>query len=285
MMGKKLHTCELKMVKKDGTVFHVLFDSSVVHDAGDNTRQCRTLITDISERKQSERRLSAQHAVTRVLAESITLEEASPKILQTICDALEWDLGEIWTYDQQQRILRNTEIWHQPSLKFSEFKDAAKQTNFSPQIGLPGRIWESAEPLWIADVVHDPSFIRASIADKVGLHGAFGFPIIVGKEVLGAICFFSREIRRPDKGLLDMMAAIGRQIGLFIKHKQAEEQITSLSKFPSENPNPVLRVRKDGTIIYANDSSQLLLKDWSIRVGEEIPDNLKTTFKVFANLK
>ncbi|MFV1975468.1 MAG: sigma 54-interacting transcriptional regulator, partial [Candidatus Scalindua sp.] len=277
--GKEANACELKMVKKDGTVFHVQLECSVVHDAGDNARQFRTLLTDISERRQSERRLSAQHAVTRVLAESITLEEASPKILQTICEALEWDLGEIWKYDQQQCILRNTEIWHVPSLKFSEFKYATNQTSFSPQIGLPGRIWGSAEPLWIADVVHDPDFLRAPVADKVGLHGAFGFPFIVGSEVLGTICFFSREIRKPDKGLLDMMAAIGRQIGLFIKHKQAEEQMTSLSKFPSENPNLVLRVRKDGIIIYANDSSLPLLNDWIVRVGEGIPDNLQPAFK------
>jgi PAS domain S-box-containing protein len=271
--------CELKMVKKNGIEFHVQLRCSAVQDAEGNTSQYKTVVTDISEHKQSERRLSAEHAVTLVLAESITLEEASPKILQTICNALEWDLGEIWTYDLQQCILRNTEIWHSPSLKFSEFKDATKQISFSPQIGLPGRVWDRAEPLWIADVVHDPGFLRASVADKVGLHGAFGFPFIVGSEVLGTICFFSREIRKPDKSLLDMMAAIGRQIGLFIKHKQAEEQITSLSKFPSENPSPVFRIRKDGTIIYANDSSQTLLKDWNIRVGEGIPDNLKQIFK------
>lgn len=63
------------------------------------------------------------------------------------------------------------------------------------------------------------------------------------------------------------------------KRKLAEEQVTSLSKFPSENPNPVFRIRKDGIIIYANDSSQSLLKNWRIKVGEEIPDNLKQAIK------
>ena len=182
---------------------------------------------------KSERRLNAQHEITQVLAESATLEEAAPRILQAICEALEWDLGEIWVYNQQQCTLRNTEIWHLPSLKFSEFKAATKQTTFSPQIGLPGRVWESAEPLWIEDVVHDPDFLRASIADKVGLHGAFGFPIIIGSEVLGTICFYSREIREPDKDLLDMMTAIGRQIGLFIKRKQAEDALLQSEKLKS----------------------------------------------------
>ncbi|MDR4497517.1 MAG: sigma 54-interacting transcriptional regulator [Candidatus Scalindua sp.] len=62
------------------------------------------------------------------------------------------------------------------------------------------------------------------------------------------------------------------------ERKLAEEEVTSVSKFPSENPSPVFRIRNDGIIIYANDSSRHLLKDWSIRVGERIPDNLKQTF-------
>lgn len=63
------------------------------------------------------------------------------------------------------------------------------------------------------------------------------------------------------------------------ERKLAEEQVVSISKFPSENPNPVLRIRKDKIVIYANASSQLLLKDLSFRVGEGIPDSLKQAFE------
>jgi PAS fold. len=62
------------------------------------------------------------------------------------------------------------------------------------------------------------------------------------------------------------------------RRKLAEEQITSFSKIPTENPSPVLRIRKDGIIIYANDSSKHLLKEWSSRVGEGIPEDLKQAF-------
>ena len=46
------------------------------------------------------------------------------------------------------------------------------------------------------------------------------FPFLVVSEVLGIISFYSHEIRKPDSDLLDMMTAIGSQIGLFIKRKQ-----------------------------------------------------------------
>ena len=33
------------------------------------------------------------------------------------------------------------------------------------------------------------------------------------------------------------------------------QEITDLARFPSENPNPVLRVMPDGTVLYANDAA------------------------------
>ena len=188
------------------------------------------LTNDITRRKQAERRLSAQYYVTKVLAESATIKDASPKILQAICTALEWDLGEIWEFDKQDCVLRCSELWHIQSIEVSEFKKITRQTSFAKGVGLPGRVFKSAQPAWIADVVQDKNFPRASVAAKDGLHGAFGFPILSGSEVLGTISFYSREIRQPDKDLLNMLLSIGSQIGLFIKRKQAEKEIKKMEE-------------------------------------------------------
>jgi len=40
---------------------------------------------------------------------------------------------------------------------------------------------------------------------------------------------------------------------------QLIEEIKNLAKFPSKNPNPVLRVTKTGKILYANEASLPLL--------------------------
>jgi PAS domain S-box-containing protein len=53
--------------------------------------------------------------------------------------------------------------------------------------------------------------------------------------------------------------------------KQMEEQIKSLARFPSENPNPVLRIDKNGILITANDASKALLQKWSFGVGQVAP--------------
>ena len=46
--------------------------------------------------------------------------------------------------------------------------------------------------------------------------------------------------------------------------KQAEELIKALSRFPNENPNPVLRISAEGMLLYANQSSSKLLALWQI---------------------
>src|SRR5262249_35736047 len=78
------------------------------------------------------------------------------------------------------------------------------------------------EPGCIPDVVDDANFPRAPLAREVGLHGAFGFPIRLGADVLGVIEFFSHKIREPDAELLEMFSAIGSQLGQFIERRRAE---------------------------------------------------------------
>jgi PAS domain S-box-containing protein len=54
--------------------------------------------------------------------------------------------------------------------------------------------------------------------------------------------------------------------------KRAEEEIRSLSRFPDENPNPVMRLNSDGVLMYANTSSLTILDSWGCTPGRKIPE-------------
>lgn len=54
--------------------------------------------------------------------------------------------------------------------------------------------------------------------------------------------------------------------------KKAIEEIKNLAKFPSEDPNPVLRITQDCKILYANDAASPVLKTWQIREGQLLPE-------------
>jgi PAS domain S-box-containing protein len=216
---------DFRIVLPDGTIKDIhSIGRPIVSEAGDIVEFIGAAI-DITERKRAEQRLMVQHTVTQMLAEAATLEEVTPKILQTVGEFLSWELGVLWSIDREAGVLRCVELWHKESVEAPQFEAISRESTFMAGIGLPGRVWSSHEPAYIPDVVRDANFPRASIAAREGLHAAFGFPILLGGDVLGVMEFFSHEIRQPEPELLNMMATIGSQIGQFIEGKRAEEKL------------------------------------------------------------
>jgi len=182
-------------------------------------------VQDITERKQAEQRLMAQHKITEMLAQAATLEEVTPNILKAVCDFLSWDVGALWSIDREAEVLRCVEVWHKATIEIPQFEAITRAHSLRFGVGLPGRIWSSRTPAYIPDVTRDPNFLRGPVAASEGLHGGFAFPILLGMEVLGVMEFFSREIRQPEHELIEMMATLGSQIGQFIERKRAEDAL------------------------------------------------------------
>ncbi|MEG4801901.1 diguanylate cyclase [Microcoleus sp. ARI1-B5] len=207
---------------------------------------------DITEQQRTKNRQKAQYAVTHILSESSSLEMATPKIIQAICESFGWDIGELWTaasgeketrFGAQKQCenqsllclplccpieetppLRRVGVW--PVVReVSEFAENDQQIIFAPGAGLPGAVWRSGSGQWITDIVGDRNFLRSRLAEEAGLRSGFGFPIHASGQIAGVMTFFSREELPPDEDLLQMMAAVGSQLGQFVKRKYAEQEL------------------------------------------------------------
>ncbi|MGA9767904.1 MAG: two-component regulator propeller domain-containing protein [Blastocatellia bacterium] len=131
-----------------------------------------------AELRKANRSLALEAAVTDIISESASLNDAAPKILQAVCLVAEWETGELWELDQQSQSLRCAAV-------------------FNPQPLLNG----SDQP------------------------AAFGFPILLGQEVLGVLKLFTRTKREPDSELVEIMSTIGSHIGQLIDRRRAEEAL------------------------------------------------------------
>ena len=79
-----------------------------------------------------------------------------------------------------------------------------------------------------------------------------------------------------ELGELELLMIVNCIIGLLMgavvtERKRAEEKIVNLAKYPSENPDPVLRLSRDGIVMDANSASGALLRMWGCPVGGPMP--------------
>jgi phosphoserine phosphatase RsbU/P len=219
---------DFSVVRKDGSILtaHVI-DSPLQDDEG-RLVGVASMSLDLTARRRAETRLRVQYELARTLGEARSLEEAIPRLLRPVCDALGWDIGAVWGLDMEGPGLRCVATWRSPESETRAFEELTAQTIFRKGVGIPGRVWATGRPEWIPDVVHDPNFTRAAVAAEVGIHGGFAVPIRRGSDVLGVMEFFASEvIREPDTELLEMMDAVGSQVGQFIERTEAERALRS----------------------------------------------------------
>ncbi|HYX27432.1 MAG TPA: PAS domain S-box protein, partial [Pyrinomonadaceae bacterium] len=220
-------TKEFRIKAKDGSwriheaTAHNLLTDATVQGVVVNSR-------DITAAKRLEHRLTVQFEAGRILAATESLNDAAPKLLETICTGLGWELGQLWIVDQSVDKLRWLAIWQTDSLNAADFIASSRTRFFGHGAGLPGRIWERAAPEWINEIANDRSFPRLVLAVQAGLHSAFGFPIKVGDRVSGVMEFFSVDRQSLDESLLELMTAIGTQLGQFIERERVKEERTKL---------------------------------------------------------
>ena len=177
---------------------------------------------------------AADYEVARVLAASTNVDDATPLLLKTLCETLDWDLAEFWIVDRHANTIRLTESWH-TTTSGAEPMMGSSPLAFAQGVGLPGHVWNSGQSLWSQHLVTDERFVRTAAAARAQFQSAFAFPtshttaptssIELDTRVTGAIVCFSRELRRPDDELLEGVSVLGSQIGQFLERKRAERAL------------------------------------------------------------
>ncbi|HVF78369.1 MAG TPA: diguanylate cyclase [Solirubrobacteraceae bacterium] len=204
---------EIEALHRDGHEVPIELTISVV-TVGD-VQVFQAFLHDISERRRSMQFLASQHAITTVLAESETVEQAVPRLLCVLCTEMGWEFGAYWTVADGP-VLECRETWTVSGLDLSGFAESTRRTRLKPGAGLPGRVFSTKRPMFIPKVADDPGLPRRQTAAEWGLTAAVGLPLLAGGEVQGVIECFTRETRHPAPQLVEMMEALAAQIAHFL---------------------------------------------------------------------
>ena len=209
----------------DGSRLRILWSNHLLRESDGTVSGILGFGQDITEQRRGQFRLGLHQAVARIIGESESYRQAVDSFLRLICEQFDWDFGEAWIYENKRKAM----IWHSCHAHgtgyYTKFREISQAAEFAMGCGIPGIVWQSGQPLWIEDIMKNPTFLRREEAARIGLHCAFGFPVRVGDSVVGVINFLSRRIQPPDGGMIELFDSIGIQLGNYYQRKKAEYQL------------------------------------------------------------
>jgi signal transduction histidine kinase/CheY-like chemotaxis protein/PAS domain-containing protein len=189
------------------------------------------VFTDVTELKRAEEALrekteflALNQVITASANEAASVESAIQIALDQVCAQARWPVGHAYMLVGEELV--TSRVWHlADSERFETFRRVSEATRFRSGEGLPGRVLRSGKPAWITDVTKDRNFPRAQMAAELGVKGALGFPVLVGRDVVAVLEFFAERAVEPHQALLDVAAQIGTQLGRVIERQRAEGQL------------------------------------------------------------
>jgi len=224
-------TGEKRFVRKDGSIVWARRTMSLARDDAGEPHYVISIVEDMTSRKHIEERQAIEYGVTLLLAEAPTIEEAIPGVIRLVCEKLGYAYGARRVFDSQADVLHTMESWCLPDLQADEFRRESKlSVSHGNRGGLNRRVWETAEPVWIADIEQERTLRRREAALKAGLRSACAIPILVGGEFYGVMEFLARDARLRDERILEIAQGVGKQVGQFIGRKQAEFGLRSANE-------------------------------------------------------
>ena len=148
---------------------------------------------------------------TRVDAE--LLDDTLAAALDRVCQAIDWDYGEVWIPNRAGTLLEISPVWYGHQSRsddrldtLEKFKTCSENFVLSIDEGLPGRIWKSRKAEWINDVSIESEsyFLRNQIAKAFNIKAGFGFPVFGEREIIGILVFFTDRACEEDRGLVEL---------------------------------------------------------------------------------
>jgi PAS domain S-box-containing protein len=225
-------------------------------------RELRELALALEASRRNTAFLELLNAVAVASNEASTVDEAMQTSLDEVCRLTGWPVGHVYMphRDDPDELIPTT-LWHlDDPERFETFRSVTEAMPLGHGRGLPGRVLESGKPAWIIDVTKDTNFPRNRVASDIGVKAGFGFPVLVGREVVAVLEFFSPEAIEPDESLLDVMAQIGTQLGRVVERHRAEEALReSEERFRSvAEPalDAIISADSRGNIVYFNHGAE-----------------------------
>ncbi|WKZ20362.1 MAG: PAS domain-containing protein [Candidatus Jettenia sp. CY-1] len=223
----------------------------------------------VAEHKEMEEEIKLLQTMTFAIVEAEDFSSTLGIVLRKVCEATGWVYGEAWLISSDGKYLEYCVAWHRDPKKMEEIKQDSKMLTFSPDCGLPGRVWSLKKPEWMIESMVRRNFPHAEFCKKFGFKAAMGIPVITNDEVIAVLTFFMQEQRDEDERLTRLISSVATQLSVVIHRKMVEDALRiSESKYRLLLENLPQRIfYKDKSLVYVS-CNRNLAADFHIRPDE-----------------
>lgn len=179
--------------------------------------------------------------------EAATLEDAAEVMLGQICAHTGWAVGRLSrAAPDTPGELVPPSVWRLPTLDRYRALGAAtgKATPLSV-LSVTREVLVSGRPGHVTDLEAAPEPAAEALV-TAGLRGAFVAPVLVGQEVAAVLEFFADEPIDPEPSLVEVVTAIGIQLGRVVERTRAREVLQGRARPPQQGPRTDKRHRISG---------------------------------------
>lgn len=169
------------------------------------------------------RYLQASMEVAEQLQKADTVDEALPVLLSTLCERLDWDLATLW--EVGDGVMHNVDVWHVAGPPLAQFVELTRSRSLHRGEDLPGQVWSIGRPLHVESLSPGSNDPRQQAAIDSGFQSSLVFPLLGSGEVLGVLELYSAERRSSDAGQINVVTAIGKQLGQFLERMRAQDEL------------------------------------------------------------
>jgi diguanylate cyclase (GGDEF)-like protein/PAS domain S-box-containing protein len=219
-------------------------------------RGYRGICRDVTTTVRTERLLLLEREINRLLLDADTPEAALVAAMRAICEAQRWDSGQYWRLDEAEGVLRIHAGWSVDDERIGAVLREALTLACGPGDGLVGEVLRTGQPLWVADLRDDPRVLRKDFSVETGWTSALLTPVQWQGQVIGVLDFNARSIPEPDERLLQLLHAVGIQIGNFFARSivvdRLRESETHYSSMVELAAIGISHVDLNGQFVYVN---------------------------------
>ena len=180
---------------------------------------------------ERQRELALFNTIADAANGASTTREAIQITLNEICAFTGWPVGHAYLLGDDPGLLVSAGIWYlDPPEKFSAFREISESSSFRGGEGLPGRVLQSRQPLWIPNVSVDSNFPRAQNNVPIGVQAAFAFPVLAGATVVAVLEFFSADQIEPQATWLEIASQAGIQLGRIFERQRGIAELEQVHR-------------------------------------------------------